>query len=408
MTTILLITIEFPPETGGIENYTYNLIKRIPNSIVLAPNVPNADKFDNKQDFKIIRKKILYHRQHWLFKNRFYANSIGYLITSIALIWHSWHIIKDEKPDLILCSDSIPVGIVIGLLYKINKIPYIVFSYAKDVLFLQQMPFMKTLLGITFTNSAKVIVISEFTRKLIMDLKTKKSNTSKINPCVDSNFFKPMNVSNLKEQYGLSDKKIILTVARLDEMKGNDMVLRSMPEVLKKTPNLMYLIAGNGQNKNQLEKLTSELNLDDHVRFVGYISDEELPIYYNLCDVFIMPSRNVKRDPEGFGIVYVEASACEKPVIGSRMGGIPDAVIDGVTGILVDPLNTKDISNAIIELLSNEKKAEEMGKAGRARAVEQLNWDTAAQKLRNVCDLVITDATEDRQYPETCPHDHLP
>lgn len=380
---LLLVTIEFPPETGGIENYTYNIVKRIPGSIVLAPEVPGVKDFDSAQDFKIIRKKILYHRQHWLLKNKFYSNSLGYIITVISLILRSWKAINEEKPDVILCSDSIPVGLVIGFLNKINKIPYVVFSYGKDILFLQHVPFIKLLLHNSFKNASKVIVISEYTRNLVMQLDIPESKTYKINPCVDSGFFKPLDVSDLIKQHGISDKKILLSVGRLVERKGVDTVISSLPEVVKKIPNLIYLIAGNGPYNNYLKQLVSSLDLEKHVRFIGYVPDEQLPEYYNLCDAFIMPSRTEKGDPEGFGIVFLEAGACGKPVIGSRMGGIPDAVLDGKTGMLVDPLDEREIADAILELLNDENKARKIGECGRRRA-EQLNWEAAADKLKHI------------------------
>ncbi len=380
----LLITIEFPPETGGIENYTYNLIKRIPNSIVLAPKIPKSQDFDNVQNFKIIRKNILYHRQHWTLKNRFYSNSVGYLITTTALMWHSWRTIKKEKPDIVLCSESVPVGIVLGMLHKVNNTPYIVFAHGKDILFLQNISFVKHLLKKSFKNASKVITNSNYTQNLVMELEVKETNTEIIHPCVDSDFFKPINVLDLVEEYELSDKKIILSVGRLVERKGNDMVIKSLPEIIEEFPNLVYLIAGDGPSKAHLEELVKKFNLEEHVRFIGYISDSKLPYYYNLCDVFIMPSRTENGDPEGFGMVYVEAGACRKPVIGSKMGGIPDAVIDGKTGILVNPLDMVEISHAIIELLSNEEKAENMAQAGLQRAKEELNWDRATDKLKNI------------------------
>jgi phosphatidylinositol alpha-1,6-mannosyltransferase len=381
---VLTITIEFPPETGGIENYIYNLVKRIPNSIVLAPDVSGCKNFDEHENFAILRRKILYHRQHWLFKDKFYANSAGYMATTAALMWHSWKIIKKEKPDIILCSESVPVGLVLGILNTTNKIPYVVFTYGKDVLFLQHLPFVKLLLKNTYKNASEVITISEYTRNLIIDIEPERTNIKKIHPCVDSEFFKPMDVSSIQNKYGFCDKKIILTIGRLVERKGYDMVIKSLPEVIDEIPDVVYLIAGRGPCEDYLKELVEELNLEKYVHFMGYIPGSELPYYYNLCDVFIMPSRTEKGDPEGFGIVYIEANACCKPVIGSRAGGIPDAVIDGKTGILVDPLDTKDIAHAIIELLSNEKKANDMAYAGLLRVKQELNWDNAADKLKGI------------------------
>jgi phosphatidylinositol alpha-1,6-mannosyltransferase len=111
-----------------------------------------------------------------------------------------------------------------------------------------------------------------------------------------------------------------------------------------------------------------------------------------------MPSRTEKGDPEGFGIVYIEASACCKPVIGSKMGGIPDAVIDGKTGKLVDPLDIKDISHSIIELLSDKQKSRNMAQAGFLRAKQELNWDRAAGTL---CEIIKNRLEQDQLKPNS-------
>lgn len=383
MMNTLLVTIEFPPETGGIESYTYNLIKLIPNSSVLAPEILHSNRFDQQQKFTIFRKKILYHRQFWLFKKGFYTYSLGYLVTILALMWHTWNVVRKEKPDVVICSDSVPVGLVLGILNDLSKIPYIVFSHGRDVLYLQHVPFVKFLLHHSLKNASKVIVNSEYTRGLILELGIPISDTYKINPCVDSDFFRPLDVSYFKKQHGISDKKVLLSVGRLVERKGNDKVIKALPEVIQNIPNLVYLIAGNGPCKEPLKKMVEDLGLEENVRFIGYVPDNQLPKYYNLCDVFIMPSRTEKGDPEGFGIVYLEAGACGKPVIGSRMGGIPDAVLNGKTGILVDPLDEREIADAILELLSDENKANQMGEYGRRRA-EKLNWEAASDKLKKI------------------------
>jgi phosphatidylinositol alpha-1,6-mannosyltransferase len=392
----LLITIEFPPETGGIENYSYNLIKRVSDSAVLAPKVPNSHSFDKNQNFKIIRKKILYHRQHWLFKNKFYSNSVGYLITLMALLWHSWRTIKKEKPDIVICSECVPVGIVIGLLNKVNNVPYVVFTHGKDILYLQHIPFVKWLIKYSFKKASTIVSNSEYTRNLVMELEVPKEKTKIIHPCVNSEQFRPINVSVMKKELDLSDKQILFSVGRLVKRKGNDMVIKSLPEVIEKIPDLVYLIAGNGPYKAELKKMVSDLDLEEHVYFLGYISDSKLPFYYNLCDVFIMPSRTEKGDPEGFGIVYIEASACCKPVIGSKMGGIPDAVIDGKTGKLVDPLDINDISHSIVELLSDKQKSKNMAQAGFLRARKELNWDRAAGIL---CEIIKNRLEQDQLKP---------
>jgi len=148
------------------------------------------------------------------------------------------------------------------------------------------------------------------------------------------------------------------------------------------------LIIGDGALRKELEDLVKKLKLSEHVIFVGYIAheDEDLLKYYTACDVFIMPSREIKEkgDVEGFGIVYLEANACGKPVIGGKSGGVVDAIEDGVTGLLVDPQNINDISKALIKLLINKEYSSELGVTGRKRVEKEFNWKNIAAKTRNV------------------------
>ena len=126
-------------------------------------------------------------------------------------------------------------------------------------------------------------------------------------------------------------------------------------------------------------------NLEDVVHFCGYIPPEELPLYYSLCDVYIMPSRELRDrgDTEGFGITYLEANACEKPVVGGRSGGVEDAIVDGVTGFLVDPLNSEDIADALIRLLGNPELSAKMGRQGRSRILEGYTWHRITENMLN-------------------------
>ncbi len=120
--------------------------------------------------------------------------------------------------------------------------------------------------------------------------------------------------------------------------------------------------------------------------FAGEVKEEEIPLYYMACDLFIMPSYEIKEkgDVEGFGIAYLEANACGKPVIGGRSGGVTDAVIDGETGLLIDPLNINQIAEALIKLLTNSGLARKLGEEGRRRIKKELNWRKIAQEIREI------------------------
>jgi glycosyltransferase involved in cell wall biosynthesis len=145
---------------------------------------------------------------------------------------------------------------------------------------------------------------------------------------------------------------VILTVCRLDESegyKGYDQLINALPGIRREAPGARYIIVGKGTDRSRIEKLIDENGLRDAVILAGYVPDDELADYYNLCDIFAMPSLG-----EGFGIVYLEALACGKPVLAGNRDGSRDALADGALGLLVDPENTDEIASQISRALRRE------------------------------------------------------
>jgi glycosyltransferase involved in cell wall biosynthesis len=157
----------------------------------------------------------------------------------------------------------------------------------------------------------------------------------------------------LLQKYGLQPQTpVILTVGRLEETegyKGYDQIIKVLPEIRRKAPDARYLLVGKGSDRPRIERLIAEVGVQEAVILAGFVPDDELAEYYNLCDVFAMPSQG-----EGFGIVYLEALACGKPVLAGNKDGSRDAVAEGELGLLVDPENTAEIASEIIRVLRRE------------------------------------------------------
>ena len=175
-----------------------------------------------------------------------------------------------------------------------------------------------------------------------------------------------------------------MTASRLVAKKNHENVLKSLPLVIKVIPDIIYIIIGKGKEEEKLIRLTKDMGLGKYVKFVGFVEPKDMPMYYDICDIFIMPSKTVDFDYESFGIVYIEANACGKPVIGGKSGGVEDAVIDGVTGLLVDPENIEEIAQTIIRLLTDREYARKLGENGRRRVENELNWKTTGKKIEEV------------------------
>lgn len=239
----------------------------------------------------------------------------------------------------------------------------------------------------TLNRSDLVVSVSEFTRQRVLDRhKTPPEKVVALPNGVDVKKFYPgADVRELRERFNLGNGKIILTLARVIERKGHDRVIRALPRVLQAVPDAKYLICGPWEKNYlaQLQELISRLHLQQKVIFTGYMPPAELNRIYNLCDVYIMPSRELVEtgDTEGFGITYLEANACEKPVIGGRSGGVGDAIVDGETGFLVDGDDVDGIAEKLILLLQDEALARRLGKAGRQRVEKRYTWEVIAREL---------------------------
>jgi len=227
-----------------------------------------------------------------------------------------------------------------------------------------------------------IFAISEYTKSLLTKAGVYSERITVIAVGIDlKKFSDKIETSKIKKQLGINGEKVILTLARLHPRKGHDMVIRAMPEVLKEVPETRYVIAGTGDYHNRLVQLVHEHNLHDNVIFSGHVPDDRIIEYYDLSDVFVMPSRQEGHSVEGFGISFLEASARGKPAIGGNHGGVPEAIIDGQTGLVVNPHSPKEIAEAIIKLLSDKEYAEELGQRGRQRCFASLGWENITRKM---------------------------
>jgi glycosyltransferase involved in cell wall biosynthesis len=186
----------------------------------------------------------------------------------------------------------------------------------------------------------------------------------------------------LRAEY--EDKKVLLTVGWLYKLKGHDYVIRALPEIIERFPELVYLIVGSGPEEGCLRQLVDQWGLNDYVELCGRKDYDTVMEYMSICDLFVMPSWD-----EGFGIVYLEAMAHGKPVIACRGQGIEDVIVDGETGLLVKPKDLKSLKEAMIKVLTDRRLAEDMGRRGKQVVLSDFTWKKSAQKLLEIYEEVL-------------------
>lgn len=370
---IAFITQDFPPEHGGIQTYSYEIAKRLAtyadDFVLFAPDKPQAAAIDSKLDYAVVRVKSSNTLLAW--KGKSFINN--YLNTRpVDIVFHAqWQ--------------TLPIGIEARK--KGNARYLVVAAHAREYFF---NPFKKIPLLGQWYEKHKIkclqqadhfLPVSQFTSDTLSHYKIAGQDKTVLINGTDPQQFFPIENRPLKKEFNLSDQFILFSLCRLVHRKGMDIVLEALSKLVEKAPNIHYIIGGSGPYKEALQKQCTALKLDAHVTFTGKIPLEQLNHYYNLCDIFCMPARAITPDIEGFGIVFLEANAAGKAVIGAATGGIPSAILHEKTGLLVREEDPVDLAKAILRLYENTELREQLGKAGRARVEEEANWDAIGQKM---------------------------
>lgn len=377
---------DFPPVVSGIATYFYNLWRVLPEdcTVIVAPKTVGYRAFDARHRMRV--------RRIWLPLGR---SGSAKLAKTFLTIFYALGIAASGMPVKFHCGQVLSSGIAGWLCKKLFGIPYVVYVYGSETVRLGRGKVMARTMHRVLRESQWVVPNSDFTAREFQAFGVSREKLRKISPGVDPDFLRPgPKDPSLLERLELGGKYVLLTVARLDVRKGHDMVMRALRKVTEQRKadggreEVVYLIVGRGQEEKRLRRLASELGLEDKVIFAGYVLDAELPRYYNVCDVFVMPNRitqetSLAGDLEGFGISFLEAGACGKPVVAGRSGGVEEAVRDGVTGLLVDPNSEEEIAEAILRLLEDRAWAQELGKQGRRRA-ETLSWQKLAEQVAEI------------------------
>jgi phosphatidylinositol alpha-1,6-mannosyltransferase len=233
-----------------------------------------------------------------------------------------------------------------------------------------------------------VVAVSQFTRDLLVDtFDVAPDKIELISNGVDRKRFAPRpRPEVLAERYGVKGRPVLLTVSRLYARKGIDRVIESLPVVLRHVPDLLYLIVGGGSYRAELEGLVAQAGLGASVAFAGAVPDYEIPLHYNLGDVFIMANREMPDgETEGFGLVFLEANACGVPVIAGKAGGSVDAVTDRVNGLVVDGNNAAEIAAAVISMFGDDGLRERL-RAGGIEIARTAGWERRVGAFLQFCD----------------------
>ena len=334
---------DFPPQKGGMSTYYYNLVKYIRGKkfVFLPKDKENPPYIENVRyfiaPFKKGEEKNFFFTFIWFFQ----------ILFKIIL----------EKPDFLHIGKIRPI-VYFFLIFKIFKIKIILYFHGLDYYEMKNKSFLKRkIVDYAIKRTDLTVCTNRYVLKIIKE-NVKPKREYILYPGIDISYFKKMN-----EKFKGKEKNeyILLTVANLVKRKGIDTVLRAL-NILKDEFDFKYYVIGKGPEEKNLKNLARELGLQDKVFFLGELDEEKFK-YYKICDIFLMPSKFLKeeRSFEGFGIVFLEASFFKKFLIGAKTGGIPEAIKDGETGILIeDPDDYKKLSEIIRDYFKNPEKYEKI------------------------------------------------
>lgn len=374
MKKILIITLEYPPQIGGVQNYVHQFASAlIPEQVVvLAPRIKGAEEFDRSQKFKTIRKYLLFPFFIWP--------------RWLKLFFQVLAIVKKERINIIYLHHVLPVGYVAWLIKKIKKIPYLVFSHGTDIEAGTKNFWKKKMFQIVAESSEQIIFNSNsLRRRFLAKLPEFEDISAVIYPCPENIFYqipRPETIAELKAHYALEGKKVMLSVSRLAEGKGLTHLLRILPKILEKVPNLVWLVIGEGPKKEFLLTEIQKNYLQNAVRFIGEVPHDQLNNFYHLADLFVLLTHPDEGREEGLGLVFLEAAAAGVPAVAGKSGGVEEGVLNGETGIIVDIYRgDKMVVDNIVEMFNNVKFAQKLADNAQMRMENEFVWKKQLQVI---------------------------
>lgn len=359
---------DYPPTRGGIARLSWQTALALAQEhevcvVAATSDFEEARAFDARQPFRTRRIPATL------------------LLRELTSAWAIWHEARRFKPDVVWSAIWFPEATLASYLVS-PRIPHAFSAYAAEFIpsTVNWRKRVKNLLRFELERqlrrSDQIFALSSYSRAHLLKLGAPEDRIRIIPGGVGDEWFQVV------PEVSPERAPTLLTVARLDPNKGHDTVIRALPALRQVFPDLRYVIIGPATPYLEtLRELARQLGVGQAVEYRGTVSDAELKQAYREADLFVMISRETEGYVEGFGLTFLEAAAAGLPSVAGRSGGIPDAVEDGVSGLLVDPLSPEDVARGVRTLLEDRELLQRMGHQGRQRAWDQFRWGNVAAML---------------------------
>lgn len=377
MPRYLVLTELFLPTKGGTAVWFAEVYRRLSGkeTHIVTADVPDAAAVDAVHPNTVHR--ISMRRVTWL-----RPESLGmYANLFIKSLW----LALTHRFTAIHAGRALPEGITAWLVARLTLHLVVIYAHGEELTTWGHGGKYKAM-RFALRHADRVIANSEYTRDALINMDVDPASITLIYPGVDVTRFHPgLACADLRQSVGVMDAgKLILSVGRLSRRKGFDQVIQALPALIQAGLDIQYVLIGIGEDYDYLLDLARKHGVVNRVHLLGHVSADDLPRWYNACDVFIMPNREINGDTEGFGMVFIEAAACGKPAIAGQAGGTGAAVVDGVTGFRVDGTDTVAVTVALQRILESVQSAQQIGNRALARVVEQFDWSIVAKKTQQL------------------------
>jgi phosphatidylinositol alpha-1,6-mannosyltransferase len=377
MPRTLVVTNDYPPRPGGIQEFVQAMVDGFtPSDVVVYASTwrgkaAECRAYDAARPYLTVREDT------------------SVLVPEPRRTRRACEIARAEGCETVWFGAAAPLGLMAPALRRAGVNRLVATTHGHETGW-AQLPGARSLLRRIGDGVDVVTYLSEYQRTRIGAVLSPQAaqRMAQLSPGVDTERFRPElrtapEVAELRKRHGLTDRPVAVCVSRLVPRKGQDTLIRAWPQVKKAVPDAALLIGSGGPYRKDLERIAREADVEPDVIFTGRLAWADLPLYFALGDVFAMPCRTRRAglDVEGLGIVYLEASATGLPVVAGDSGGAPDAVIEGETGYVVPGRDVELTARRVAELLADPGLSAKLGAAGRAWVERRWQWSTIRERF---------------------------
>ena len=370
MNKTLVLSRVFPPQIGGSGRWMWELYSRMPadDFVVVAGTWPGCEEFDESQSLPIVRMPLQLNSWGafgWRRGAAYYSN------------YKRLHeLVRDHCVQTIHAGCCLPEGFLAWMLRRRYGIPYLVYVHGEELNVARSSRELTWMTRRVFGNAQTIVANSHNTARLLQaDWNAAVHRIRVLHPGVDTQRFRPAPPDlAARRRLGWGERRVILSVGRLQRRKGHEQILRALPEIRQAVPEVLFAIVGEGEERERLCHLIDQLGVHCRVLLHGELAGDDLLTAYQQCDLIALANREVDGDIEGFGIVLLEAQACGKPVVAGKSGGTAETMDPPETGLVIDGSDVAVVASTIQELLLDGERRQWMGVAARRWVVERFDW----------------------------------